>query len=245
MSETTIAGIACRVWAPATPRATVLLLHGFGGDSLTFAGLAPLLAARGWRVVAADMPGHGATAPPANTEDDLLPPLLGLLQALDGRVALVGHSLGGAVAARLAAAAPECIFHLTLLAPGGLGPIADPGFLGRVATIATGAELAALLAHVALRPPVIPPDQLDQLAALLGPRGRLTRLAASLAAGLDITGDLARLTVPARVLLGLEDRVLPWTHARAVPPRIAVHLLPDAGHALHWDQPELVAGLIG
>ena len=240
--------LACREWRPAQPRATLLLLHGFSGDSLTLSALGPKLAVRGWRVMAPDMPAHGFSECEADTPDDLLPPLRWLLEQVpDGMLALAGHSLGGAMAAQLAVGSPR-VASLTLLAPAGLGPEVDVALIRATAAIESGAQLRALLERVALTPPPVPLAQLDELAKLLGPRGRLKRLAEALVGGgtqsLDIVPDLARLTIPVRLLFGLDDGVIPWTQVRAAPPRVAIHLLPRAGHALHWDQPDLVVDLL-
>lgn len=239
--------LACRIWQPAQPRGTLLLLHGFGGDSLTFGALGPMLATRGWHVVAPDMPAHGASEIEADTPDGVLRPLAGLLAQLPGKLALAGHSLGGAMATRLAAGTDRAV-SLTLLAPGGLGREVDAELIRSIAHIETGEQLRALLARVAFTPPPVPMNMLDELAKLLGPRGRLKRLAEALVGtgrqSLEIVADLARLTIPARMLFGLDDSVIPWTQVRAVPPRVAIHLLPRAGHSVHWDQPELVADLI-
>jgi pyruvate dehydrogenase E2 component (dihydrolipoamide acetyltransferase) len=81
-------------------------------------------------------------------------------------------------------------------------------------------------------------------------RGRLARLAAAVAVDgrqqLDIAAELEGMRdVPARIVWGLEDRIVPWTQAAAAPTRVALHLVPAAGHMPHWDQPRLVAELFG
>ena len=90
---------------------TVVLLHGFLGAARNLRGLVgQLQAARtAWRVLAVDLPGHGA-APPLPPGASLeavaqatwaaLPPDLA-----GGPVSLVGHSLGGRVAMAMAACA--------------------------------------------------------------------------------------------------------------------------------------------
>ncbi len=245
MVEVAGGAIACREWATAAPTRTVLLLHGYAGDSLTWAGIGPVLAERGWRVVAADMPGHGSTPIEADDAESLVSPLMSLVEQLDaGDLQLVGHSLGGFVGTKLAM---QCrgVHGVTLLAPAGLGQRIDPDLVRAIAAIESGTQLRDFLASVAARPPSLSMAELDALAALLGPPGRLKQLAEALGAtALDLLPDLAQLAIPCRVLLGLEDTLLPWQLARAVPPRVAVHFLPDAKHALHWDQPEIVADLI-
>jgi magnesium chelatase accessory protein len=83
----------------------VLLLHGTGASSHSFAALAPMLA-RTHRVLVPDLPGHAYTQRPVGDDGLSLPGMarvLGaLLAALDLRPAfVVGHSAGAAVAARL------------------------------------------------------------------------------------------------------------------------------------------------
>jgi magnesium chelatase accessory protein len=82
----------------------LLLVHGTGASTHSFRGLAPLLATR-WRVVMADLPGHGFTS--AATAQQLSLP--GMAQALGALIAelgivpalAIGHSAGAAILARM------------------------------------------------------------------------------------------------------------------------------------------------
>ncbi|OAQ67840.1 alpha/beta hydrolase fold protein [Pochonia chlamydosporia 170] len=76
MSSTTTAFIEAngaqvfyRQAGPTTPNTpTILLLHGFPSSSHQFRNLIPLLAAKGYRVIAPDLPGYGfTTVPPTYT----------------------------------------------------------------------------------------------------------------------------------------------------------------------------------
>jgi magnesium chelatase accessory protein len=85
----------------------VLLLHGAGAASHSWRDMMPLLA-RDFTVIAPDLPGHGFTATPRAGRGLTLPGMAEaldrLLIALDRRpVAIVGHSAGAAIGARLAA----------------------------------------------------------------------------------------------------------------------------------------------
>ncbi len=97
-----------------------VLLHGGASSSATWHRLSAALAAEGHHVVAPDLRGHGASTrapgyPLAGFADDIS----GLLDALDiASAALVGHSLGGYVAARIAQQQPARIGRLVLEEPG-------------------------------------------------------------------------------------------------------------------------------
>ncbi|MFI5706420.1 alpha/beta fold hydrolase [Kribbella sp. NPDC051620] len=87
---------------------TLVLLHGLGSDSNDWSWVVPELAAR-YRVVALDLPGHGhSTAGRSHTLADAASAVLALAEHLGcDRFVPVGHSLGGAVAARLAVQHPD------------------------------------------------------------------------------------------------------------------------------------------
>mgnify|MGYP003519632722 CR=1 FL=1 len=82
------------------------------------------------------------------------------------------------------------------------------------------------------------------------PLRRLLALAADFVGPLgqraDILRPLAALAkrLPVRALFGTDDRVVPATHALALPPQVAVHFLPT-GHMPQWDAPAEVAALLG
>lgn len=83
---------------------TAVLLHGITSSAHAWWRVAPSLAARGYRVFAFDMPGHGHSD---ETEDHRIDPLADLIgQAIATlsleQVTLVGHSWGGATALALA-----------------------------------------------------------------------------------------------------------------------------------------------
>lgn len=108
--------IAVHEWGdPAGP--PVLLAHGGGDLARTFDALAPLLAARGWRVVAWDQRGHGDSDHCAlySWDADLRDALAVADSVSRGPVPMVGHSKGGSLLTLLADACPHRVSHLVNL----------------------------------------------------------------------------------------------------------------------------------
>ncbi len=250
MRQARVAGglVACRDWGAGPVRGPrLVLLHGLAADVQSWAQLAAALARSGRHVTAIDLPGHGGTEIEAPDLDALVSAATAFLDTLDGEpVELVGHSLGGAVAARVARGLPSRVRRLTLLAPAGLDRAIDVDFVRGIARARAGGGLRHLLRRLVVRPASLTEAQLDALAAELG-RGRLVGLADSLVDDggqqVDITRDLHALPMPVRVVWGLQDRIIPWTQASQAGSRAAIHLIPDAGHVPHWDQPGEVAAL--
>lgn len=100
-----------RHWpAGGPPRGQVLIVHGLGEHGGRYAHVAEALAAAGWAVTAYDHRGHGHSAGATGdlgTVDSLLRDLATVLDAARARapgpLVLLGHSLGGLVAARFVA----------------------------------------------------------------------------------------------------------------------------------------------
>jgi pimeloyl-ACP methyl ester carboxylesterase len=102
----------------------VLLCHGFLEHAHVWQWVAPRLAAAGWHVYALDWRGHGDSdrvgAGGYYHFADYVADLAGLVRALGGRVALVGHSMGGNATLLYAGTEPERVSALALVE--GLGP---------------------------------------------------------------------------------------------------------------------------
>ena len=240
--------IAYQVWEAETPRETALLLHGFSGDATVWAGLAALLVRENVTVVAPDLPAHGATTLPASGLDCLVDAAAAVLDAVGGPpIHLAGHSLGGAVAVRLARLHPARIARLTLMAPTGLDAAVDSDFVQGMARARSAGALGHLLRRLSVRSHGLSAAQLAAMAEGLS-QGRLIPVADAVALDgrqqLDIVPDLQALTMPVRIVWGLRDRIIPWTQAAQAGSRAAVHLVAEAGHMAHWDRPEEIAALL-
>ncbi len=105
----------------------VLMLHGGGPGASGLSNYArniDALAAR-FRVLVPDLPGYGGSSKGVNSEDpfgDLAAAMLALLDALGiDRAHVVGNSLGGACALRMALEQPGRVDRLVLMGPGGIG----------------------------------------------------------------------------------------------------------------------------
>jgi pimeloyl-ACP methyl ester carboxylesterase len=90
---------------------TLVLLHGLGASSASFYPIIPLLR-RGYRLVVPDLPGYGWSRPPAGREYLSFPELVDVAERLVARVAprgayVAGNSMGGWIAAKLAARRPD------------------------------------------------------------------------------------------------------------------------------------------
>ena len=106
----------------------VLLLHGWACSAYSFRHQLPALAAAGFRAIAADLKGHGLSSRPTAaaeyTPDAMARWALEVVDALGcDRVALVGHSMGGGIATRLALLAPERVARLAVVSAVGFGTV--------------------------------------------------------------------------------------------------------------------------
>ena len=102
-----------REWPHEPARGTIVLVHGLGEHVGRYAHVAAFLNARGWRVVGYDHRGHGRSDGARGRLADVDDLLVDLARVLDtvraehpgGPLVLLGHSLGGLVAARFVAGA--------------------------------------------------------------------------------------------------------------------------------------------
>jgi 3-oxoadipate enol-lactonase len=233
----------------------LLLVHGFGGAAWNFSELAPLLPGR--RLIIPDLPGHGASSPlPAPTMTGFADVLGDLL---DGPVDVVGHSMGGVVALRLAERHPLLVRRLVLAAPAG---ISSSTRLAEITITLTGIVKPARIAgrrvgRVArsrrLRNVVFGgfeaanPELLTERAVhgfLRGPTMHTDALGAGLAlVADDPRQDLDRVRCPVLVLWGARDRQVPledgFEYARRL--RAPLRVIADCGHLLIGERPDACA----
>ena len=120
---------------PDAPRATVLLVHGLGEHAGRYDALARHLGAWGYAVRGYDHYGHGESSGPRGGlpwDTRLLDDLTDIVDATRARMpagqplVLLGHSMGGLVAARFVALGIRPVDALVLSSPAldaGLGPV--------------------------------------------------------------------------------------------------------------------------
>jgi pimeloyl-ACP methyl ester carboxylesterase len=119
MPELTVNGQSLHYAESGAGALTLVLVHGSGGDHTTWKPQLEGLAAAA-RIVALDLPGHGASSGEGcDTIGAYAAVVCRFLNGLgSGAVVLGGHSLGGAIAQTLALDAPELLRGLVLVGTG-------------------------------------------------------------------------------------------------------------------------------
>ena len=241
-------------WGPADATASVVLVHGIGGgreawgDALSGTGRA--LRAVGYGVVAVDLPGYGASAPPATSDIAALAAgLAGLIDSLPSeRIALVGHSLGGMVVQELMVQRPPRVRALVLCAtspafgkPGGAW---QAEFIAqRLAPLDAGRGMSAMAPGLALgmASPIAPHDAVARAALLMSAVPEATyRRALEALLGFDRRHELPALNVPLLCLAGSDDRTAPPLMMQRMAeqvPGAEFRLMDDVGHLANLEAP--------
>jgi pyruvate dehydrogenase E2 component (dihydrolipoamide acetyltransferase) len=228
----------------------VLLLHGFGADLNSWMFTQPALA-EGRRTIALDLPGHGGSEKDVGdgTAAVLVDAVAHAVTALGlPLVHLIGHSMGGAIAALLTAQHPDRIASLTLIAPAGLGPEINAAFIDgfvRASRRRDVQDVLALLVHdKALISRAMVEDVL-RYKRLDGVPAALQSIARAWFAGgrqqVDVRPALAGLAVPMQVIWGQNDQIIPVAQAETLTP---VHRLEGTGHLPHMEKASEVNRLI-
>lgn len=243
---------------------TILLLHGTGASTHSFAALAPLLAQRA-RVIAIDLPGHGFSET-QRTDAFTLPGMAGAIAELlrsagIDPVLAVGHSAGAAILIRLAldgAITPAAIVALN----GAILPMhpfshplvslmakflaANPFVPWFFAKQADDATVGRLLKDTGSK---VPPESRACYEELLRSR-RHVASALRMMAYWDlepIARDLPHLKTKLILIAGDADKTIPPHASVDVARRAAqsaLHRLPRLGHLAHEEDPKTIADLI-
>ncbi|HUY78454.1 MAG TPA: alpha/beta hydrolase [Ktedonobacterales bacterium] len=225
---------------------SLVFIHG-SGDSASLWD-ATIAALPGVTTAALDLPGHGALivepGPERMSVGDYATLARMAMERLDlSGLCVVGHSLGAAIALRLAADAPALVRRLVIVGGG-----------------ARLRVLPALLAETQTAPDVaaqrlvglgFAPEHEAQAGAYLATRqptapGILHRDLVACDA-FDITTELAKITQPTLVVVGAEDRLTPPKYATFLAermPHAQAVVIPGAGHYVPIEAPDTLASVI-
>ena len=242
----------------------LVLVHGLGGAASNWLALAPRLLA-GRRLLVPELPGHGGSEPlPAARSLNAYADSLAIVAEHAGfaPAAVVGHSLGGAIALRLAIRRPDSVSRLVLAGAAGISSgtrsaryaLTITGILKPGRRIAPHQRLVArspvLKSLVfgrwgAADPQALPADVVD--AFLSGPARHTDTVSAARALMRDDPRpDLDRVRCPSLVLWGARDNQLPigdaFDYARRLRGRLRV--IADCGHLLIGERPDACADAI-
>jgi pimeloyl-ACP methyl ester carboxylesterase len=212
--------------------APLLLLHGLGGSSRCWRPSLPFLAEHR-RIYLVDLPGFGIMRR-LHRRFVLRDASEWLSRFLDAvglsSVDVVGHSMGGLIAARLASAAPSVVDRLVLVAPAGV-PSARSLFHHAIGLRRTIRHLTATSLLVTV------PDALRNRPRFI------VRVTRTLLVE-DVRADLDRITAPTLIVWGRDDPLLPIEHAAVFEAGIRgarVLILDHAGHLPMVSRPRAFA----
>jgi len=242
----------------------LVLVHGLGGSVSNWVELAPRLARR-FRLLIPELAGHGRSSPlpSAPTLDPFAEHVVALMELERmPAAAVVGHSLGGTVALRLATLHPEVVSALVLAAPAGITSSTTGS--ARVIKVMVSVRPGRLVspfrrvvaAHAALRYPAFWGWQVSDPAGisaravegfLEGPG--LHQDIASAGRALmkhDPRQELAGIRCPVLLLWGARDVMVPladgFEFARRL--RAPIRVLADCAHLLIGERPAACAHAI-
>jgi len=213
----------------------VVLSHGMGDHRQVYRFLAPRLAQAGFRVVSADLRGHGESSMDwksvtgtdnAITQTDIAGDLLALIRHLGGPpnpAVIVGHSISGGAATIAAAKDPDLVAGIVELNPFTKAQSISLGALVRIRRYRRGlSRLLALqltrsvrvwMRYLDVAYPTKPADYAEYMAALAAKLREPGRMAEFMKTGKSTPADagaqLPNITVPALVIMGTLDPDFP------------------------------------
>jgi len=242
---------------------TVVLVHGGGlcaSDAWT--PVADSLVRAGYRVLLYDLYGQGySDRPKAVYNPDLFDRQLNQLISrlgISAPVDLVGHSMGGLIAATYAARHPERVRSLTLVAPAGLEThlgwmvttLSYP-LVGEYVFRVLGRKIASnrygSMQHAPKYAAHVLRDDMVFLEFDGSRRALLSVLRNMPIGGADVFERVGRQSFPVLAIFGRYDTTVPPSagdRLKRLVPRLEVREIDNASHGLVYDNAEEVSGLV-
>ena len=233
----------------------LLFLHGFGSSLQTWDVWAVTLEQK-YRVIRLDLPGFGLTGPSPSNDYSELNDVSTLTQFVDklgiSDLSVIGHSMGGKIAWTFAAAHPDRVKALVLMAPDGFPqpeaigtkPYAMPAIMGLMKYC-----LPRYFVRKSIEPAFANESALDDkmvsryhdmlrapgVRAAILERGNQTIYT-------DPVPRLKKIKAPTLLLWGEEDKMIPSSNATSYAGVLAESktvFIPKLGHLLHEEQADI------
>jgi len=253
-------------WGDRAAAPVVIMLHGVGGNAQSFNTIGPRLAAAGLRAIAIDQRGSGTSSSPETGYDiDECGADIEAICAVENlsSVVVVGHSRGGWQAAYLAGRRPDLVAKVVLIDPARIGfaseDDAEDFYRGVRALFGPFGSLDEAIAAGRERDPAVrwtPEREASFLAGLTTREDGsvvartsldvLEQLRAARADGNRVRDMVAAVTAPTLMFVSAKaspDRQAQKLEYAQLIPDIRVEKV-DATHAIHQDEPDLVATMI-
>ena len=263
-------------WVEQGDGRPVVLLHGFPEFWYSWRRQLPVLAEAGFRAIAPDLRGYNESAKPSGVKNydvlSLADDVIRFIEQLGGKVPLVGHDWGGAVAWRVARVRPDLLTHLVIL------NVPHPRTITHA--LRTPRQLARLWYQFAMQPPALPEwvmrrndyallrrtlrgaaarrdaineDEIARYVEAWSRPGALTAMTNYYRALFrHRPKTLERATTPQEPLRSLliwgEQDVVFLRSTAALSadfmPGLRIEWIPEAGHFVQWDAPERVNSIL-
>ncbi len=217
----------------------VVLIHGFGADAGSWMFNQEALA-NGRDVHAIDLPSHGGSEVTSDCVDvDAMASALAeaIAAMAPGGVHLVGHSLGGRIALRLAIMPVLDVRSLSLIAPAGFSDAINRDFVEQFIAAERRRPMKAALQMLMADRDAVTSEMIERTLSFKRIDGVSEALKAiadaslgvdSLAQGID--AELAAVSCPLLVIWGTQDKILPVSGADLASSKGKVLLIDAAGH---------------
>lgn len=227
-------------------RTPLVLIHGAGGDHLHW----PVQMRRmsGFRVYALDLPGHGKSKGHGLQRiDGYAQAVLDWLNGMEiPRAVLIGHSMGSAICLWMALHHPDRIWGAGLVGAGPRLPV-NPALLEETGHSATFPNAVDKIVKWSFSPDT-------ERSLVETARERMLETRPSVLHGdfkacheFDVAGRLAEIKIPAQVVCGEDDKMVPLSLSRELArgiPEADLEIIPGTGHMMMIEKPQAVAEVV-
>ena len=236
----------------------VLFIHGLGSSADRWLGIPDVLSTN-FHTIALDLPGFGKSDKPATMEytienfRETIVDFINELAINDGKTSIVGHSLGGYIAAEVTIENKNLVERLVLIDSSGmlkkLTPLLEEYLMATIDP--TKEKVRKVFEQMVAVPTRIPSKLVEGFIA----RINLTNAKYAFKSNLENSDNtqigLGRLkligNIPTLILWGSEDKVIPLEHSKLFNESISkshIEIISDAGHAPFAEKPDKVCEIL-
>ena len=236
----------------------ILFIHGLGSSADRWLGIPGALSAN-FHTVALDLPGFGESDKPATmdyTIENFRETIVDFINELainDGKTSIVGHSLGGYIAAEVTIENKNQVERLVLIDSSGMLKKPTPlleEYL-KVAMNPTKDKVRKVFEQMVADPARIPSKLVEGFVARINLPDAKYAFKSTLENSANTQIGLERLKliedIPTLILWGIKDKVIPTIHSELFKEAIRnsrIEIIQDAGHAPFAEKPDQVCEIL-